>query len=258
MVLSCYNMCNMPHSENQFTYFPDADEREAHLDGFFAGEKAAQLLMSDLFLQHYSEVDRLTQLAEFDQDTGLLNKRAWKEKVQSRIEDASEDGEIGLLFIDIDDFSEINNRLGHDTGDAFIKAIADKLKDRFMRKDDEIAHEKLINPKISEDAGRWGGDEFAITCDLRPRSTSSNTENELSPEEQLGQRLINLEIIKNRVAGAFFELLEEHPDIKGLGVGASIGTAFWRKGMAADQLFKQADDSMYAVKALKKSKIPAN
>jgi len=95
-------------------------------------------------------------LAFRDTLTGLANRAAFQRVYDETVSAAEQSGEMfGLIMIDIDHFKDINDTLGHDAGDALLKAFAGQLQ-RAFRQGDTVA--------------RLGGDEFAIILrDLKAR-----------------------------------------------------------------------------------------
>jgi diguanylate cyclase (GGDEF)-like protein len=89
--------------------------------------------------------EQLRQLAYFDQLTRLPNRSLVAEHVEKALTDHHE--RIALICFDLDNFKEINDTLGHATGDAVLKEIAGRLKG-VIRKEDVL--------------GRFGGDEFVL------------------------------------------------------------------------------------------------
>lgn len=88
----------------------------------------------------------LRQLAITDALTGCHNRRFFEEVIGRELERQQRyQIPLALLFIDVDRFKEINDRLGHDTGDRVLQAVADLLQ-RQVRHADYVF--------------RWGGDEF--------------------------------------------------------------------------------------------------
>ena len=91
---------------------------------------------------------RLRYLADHDMLTGLMNRRRFEEELERQVTYTARYQTGGaVLLLDLDDFKEINDTLGHRTGDAVISSIAGVLRGR-LRESDLLA--------------RIGGDEFAI------------------------------------------------------------------------------------------------
>jgi len=122
---------------------------------------------------------KLAQLANYDTLTGLGNRRLFLE-VFKRAFRRARSGDAGgaLMYVDIDDFKLINDRFGHDIGDALLKYAASRMA--------EIARE-------GDTIGRLGGDEFAIliercedpkvACELADRLLTA-----LSQPFEIGER----------------------------------------------------------------------
>jgi diguanylate cyclase (GGDEF)-like protein len=98
--------------------------------------------------KNLQERAQLTIRATRDDLTGLTKRAAFNEHLQRAADRALDQGHcIALLFIDVDHFKQVNDRLGHAAGDAILVAIAERLKAQ-LREGDLAA--------------RLGGDEFAI------------------------------------------------------------------------------------------------
>ncbi|MGQ0578231.1 MAG: EAL domain-containing protein [Betaproteobacteria bacterium] len=92
--------------------------------------------------------ERLAVLAQYDVLTGLPNRSLFYDRLRQAIVRARrEQTMVGLLFLDLDRFKQINDSLGHAAGDRVLKTIAERLKG-FLREIDTIA--------------RLGGDEFTV------------------------------------------------------------------------------------------------
>ena len=92
--------------------------------------------------------DILYYQAHHDELTGLPNRILFNERLAYGIKKASSiDSELALFFIDLDQFKQINDSLGHGIGDKVLKVVAERLKAK-IRKKDTLA--------------RLGGDEFTI------------------------------------------------------------------------------------------------
>jgi diguanylate cyclase (GGDEF)-like protein len=98
----------------------------------------------------------LIHRSEFDQLTGLYNRAALDQKMEAQIEIARERGNIfALIYIDFDDFKQVNDTYGHRTGDLFLEEAALRMKAQ-LRPCDQLA--------------RLGGDEFAaLVTNIRSR-----------------------------------------------------------------------------------------
>jgi len=130
---------------------------------------------------------------------------------------------FGLLWLDIDWFKEINDRLGHGVGDQALLAVANLIR-------------ASIRPYDS--ASRWGGDEFLI---LMPST-------DLASLQALGER------IRQRVATA------ELASVPGMTADAahlsvSIGGYLCAPGEAIDSLLHMADKALYAAKAAGRNQV---
>ncbi len=86
--------------------------------------------------------------SRFDSLTGLYNRQAFDETLEREINRAKRhEKELSILFLDLDDFKEVNDSFGHQTGDEVLKQVA-KI---------------VLNEKRSEDlAARYGGEEIVV------------------------------------------------------------------------------------------------
>ncbi|MET0843343.1 MAG: sensor domain-containing diguanylate cyclase, partial [Mycetocola sp.] len=155
---------------------------------------------------------RLRRAAMLDEVTGLPNRRLFDENLQQTQPALTE--QIAVLFVDLDGFKAINDTLGHSTGDAVLKEVAERLTNVF-RHEDTIA--------------RYGGDEFIAA--LHVADTSDAIE--------LADRA------RAAIARPFRGLPRE------LDITASVGIAVAdadAAGTTIDQLIRAADQAMYAAK----------
>ncbi len=101
----------------------------------------------DITEQKQSEA-HIRDLAYRDPLTGLFNRKAFRERLEQELDRAKRcDGKFAVLFMDLNNFKEINDRFGHDAGDQALVMIAQTLQNE-LRADDMVA--------------RLGGDEFTI------------------------------------------------------------------------------------------------
>ena len=92
--------------------------------------------------------ERIQYLAYYDALTGLPNRALFMDRLQHAVIDADRrERLVGVMFLDVDRFKDVNDSLGHETGDQLLKAVAERLT-AVVRKGDTVA--------------RLGGDEFTI------------------------------------------------------------------------------------------------
>ncbi|WZL82014.1 EAL domain-containing protein [Vallitaleaceae bacterium 9-2] len=158
--------------------------------------------------------EKLHQLAFYDQLTGLPNRSMLIERIEQEIQkDTYQEQKIGFLYLDIDDFKQINDTIGHDFGDEFICKIA-----RFL--EDEVNENAMV--------ARLGGDEFGIAFfrlqDKREVETVA---------QRLLERIKQPWILQNN---EFY-------------VGVSIGITYYPEfGVNASALLQNSDIAMFVVK----------
>jgi diguanylate cyclase (GGDEF)-like protein len=166
-------------------------------------------------LQNGRLVDQLRHKATHDALTGLLNPAGFRQHIDSILDSASPKNEqVGLLFIDLNDFKGVNDVYGHEAGDELLSQAARRLI-AIGRGDDEVA--------------RLGGDEFAIIL------ADVHRDNQVRAAEQ-------------RVRAAFIEpfLIGEIP----LSISTSVGGVVWpADGRTVNELVRRADAAMYRDKA---------
>nr|WP_285116741.1 sensor domain-containing diguanylate cyclase [Leifsonia sp. fls2-241-R2A-40a] len=153
---------------------------------------------------------RLAQLALIDHLTGLHNRRS----LERRLESAVAEGQGGvLLFLDLDGFKSINDRHGHETGDAVLRAIAERLTE---------------GSRATDVISRLAGDEFVVL--------SGGVGQEVG--ERFASRLI--EEIARPIQTARGEMT----------VTASCGVIVIEPELTAKQLLDAADAAMYRAKKM--------
>ena len=104
-------------------------------------------------------IDRLYRLSGKDELTDLLNRRAFREVVERRLKHQCRTKHAGcLVFIDLDNFKEVNDTLGHKAGDEAIQLVAEKMQG-------------II--RASDYAGRFGGDEFVLWIEDADEDTAA-------------------------------------------------------------------------------------
>jgi diguanylate cyclase (GGDEF)-like protein/PAS domain S-box-containing protein len=158
--------------------------------------------------------DAIRHQATHDPLTGLPNRTLFNDRLEhALVRRARVGGYVAVMIVDLDGFKNVNDSLGHLTGDALLIAVADRL-DAQLRDFDTIA--------------RLGGDEFAILVD------------DLDAPDQAGR-------VAQRVLDALTAPLQLRD--RTVAIGASIGIALAdRPDTKADQLLGHADAAMYKAK----------
>jgi diguanylate cyclase (GGDEF)-like protein len=161
--------------------------------------------------------EKLFRQAHYDPLTDLANRVLLRDRMEQALLRASRDGyAVAVMLVDLDDFKQVNDSLGHSAGDILLVALAGRLK-RLARASDTVA--------------RLGGDEFVV---LVP---------DLPPQESLD--------IVDRIARKLSVEFSRAADIGGRRVtsSASIGIAmFPDNGASVEDLLKNADTAMYESK----------
>ncbi len=182
------------------------------------GEQAVIWLARDKTEQKAAE-DQLQHMVFHDQLTGLANRELMAQRIEDAIARARRQGSFGaVLFLDIDQFKDINDSLGHPAGDQLLIKIA-----RLLRKG--IRGEDL--------ASRFGGDEFVVVLE----GLGSDMISASSRAEYIAQKL-------SQLCNAPI-LLDGHEQHVTLSIGISI---FPDDASTPDVLLKQADMAMFKAK----------
>lgn len=167
-------------------------------------------------IQHRQQA--LEHQALHDDLTGLPNRSLMQDRLDQGLRQAIRSNtELGLLFLDLDRFKEINDSLGHQAGDLILQRVATRLRG-LLRDSDTVA--------------RLGGDEFAIILPQLDRAAALEVAEKIAHELD---RPFNL-------------------DGKLLYLGASIGIVTApRDGVDANDLIRRADSAMYRAKRSNRS-----
>jgi diguanylate cyclase (GGDEF)-like protein/PAS domain S-box-containing protein len=158
-------------------------------------------------------VQDLEKVAYVDQLTGLANRALTDITLRARLDELARYGwPFGVLFIDIDQFKQVNDRLGHEVGDAVLRAAANTLRGAARSFD-------LV--------GRWGGEEFVAIL-------ANTDERKLHAIADRFRALVEASVVS--AGGA------EHV------VTVSVGGTQASAGDTVDTLVSRADALMYASK----------
>ncbi|MEX6503433.1 EAL domain-containing protein [Pseudomonas zhanjiangensis] len=170
--------------------------------------------------EHKRNLEQIHRLAFYDQLTGLANRRLLLDRLQHALDRAERNqAEGALLFIDLDNFKDLNDSLGHDRGDQLLQQVAQRLSQQ-ARKEDTLA--------------RLGGDEFVLVLEELPAQTP-----------------LAIEQIE-AVAGKLLEALAEPYSLQGETYTSSVSigvSLFFESASSTDEVLKRADMAMYEAKA---------
>jgi len=158
--------------------------------------------------------ETIKYMAYYDSLTGLPNRTLFNDRLSQTMLQAQRYGQkVAVVFFDLDNFKNINDTLGHTTGDLLLKAIAERLTN-IIRGVDTISHQ--------------GGDEFSILI---------SGINHVQDVAKIAQKILDALSEKIR--------LDEHE----IFITASMGISLYPSdGDSAETLVKNADIAMYAAK----------
>lgn len=163
------------------------------------------------------ELSRYIEKANIDPLLGICNRRYAKNLLQNNFYKLKKtDQSFGVIFIDLDDFKQINDQYGHEVGDQVLRMVCKSVPNG-LRKADILV--------------RWGGDEFLVILpDI--------------DEESLSSVIARVDAFIN----SSFIVIEGEK----IGIHASMGAVIAQKGDTQGSLIKRADQAMYEAKKMRK------
>ncbi|MBR1091192.1 EAL domain-containing protein [Bradyrhizobium manausense] len=174
----------------------------------------AVVLLEDITERKNAEA-KINHLARYDELTALPNRVSFRDEIERLLAYSHHSDRLSaLLFVDLDQFKQVNDTLGHPCGDQLLCAVANRLRE-MLRPEDFVA--------------RFGGDEFVVF-----------QQNLDSPEDaaSLARRIVERLSERYRIDNHLVE------------IGASVGIALTApEGTSADTLLKNADMALYRAKA---------
>lgn len=183
-----------------------------------AGKRVAVMGVIQDITDRYQFERRLVAVARTDELTGIPSRRAFNEESEAALDRAREGAPLAIAIIDLDRFKEVNDRLGHATGDKVLQVMAAKLQ----------AVQYLGDHFI----GRLGGDEFVLI--LRGRRTQG-------------------ELVQD-IARLLADLRYAVPDDRSvITVSATIGACVYGASYVdRASLLKEADEALYRAKRMQR------
>lgn len=206
----------MHHQKSVFGLRKNSEEFPAESSIYvfsYGGEKTFTAVLRDVS-EAASLQERLQHLATHDYLTALPNRLVFDDRLLTAISRAERHSKkMALLFLDMNNFKSVNDRLGHQAGDLFLKITGERLQTHIRE---------------SDTAARIGGDEFALILeDISDRQAVEKTIDHL--RSSLETKLI---LEQEEIAPSF-----------------SIGMALYPDDADnANQLLKEADRAMFADK----------
>jgi diguanylate cyclase (GGDEF)-like protein/PAS domain S-box-containing protein len=169
--------------------------------------------LQDVTVRRQAEA-QLAHRAWHDDLTGVANRAALQDRLTHALERAARDGPgPALVYLDLDGFKDVNDRLGHDAGDRLLREVADRLS-------------AVVRP--ADTVARIGGDEFVVLIEAGEH-----------PREEA-------EVVATRILDALREPVEL--DEEPIAVSASLGVATAGPGASTTSLLREADTAMYRAK----------
>ena len=184
--------------------------------------QAAFLIVLGVAMAGLAQLQRtqreLERLATQDELTGTLNARAFADRLAHELDrNRRYNRPLALLYLDLDDFKAVNDRHGHQTGDAVLRLVADATR-HAMRQSDIV--------------GRLGGDEFGV---LMPETEGSVAE-----------------AAATRLANGIRTVFTGTPSVTAsIGLVSTMSAAI----TGADELLHKADQAMYEAKRTGKDRV---
>jgi diguanylate cyclase len=172
--------------------------------------KSVSQLRSEISV-YETKLQAAEQMAAQDSLTSLVNRRGLEERIESRIQRRDT---FSLVLLDLNNFKQINDQYGHDTGDDLLRQFSGELRS---------------NTRPTDVVGRWGGDEFVIILDCDMACARGQIEG-----------------FRQWVFGDY-RLKSGKSEVK-VAVQGSVGLTQWKSGQTLQDVVKNADAAMYKEK----------
>lgn len=176
------------------------------------------LLVSQMEQKVEQRTQKIYELSNLDPLSKLYNRAAFLKHLGDQLHKRQQQS-LAVLFIDLDKFKEINDSLGHDTGDILLQQTAQRLQKSCQK-------QQILC--------RWGGDEFLIALDNTDEETAVSFAKELITNISQPYKIHGNQCV----------------------IGATIGISMFPKhASTADQLIQLADNAMYHQKSHRPSQV---
>lgn len=178
-------------------------------------------LNADLEKRVAERTEQLRELASREPLTGLYNRRYFNEMLEHRFSEAKRyENAVSCIMLDLDDFKNVNDCFGHQTGDKLLILTAETISGQL---------------RTADVAARFGGDEFIV---LLPQTDSDRAH-----------------VLGERIAAQLAEQVREH--LAGVRITVSMGIASLPSAEieSAEALMRAADNALYEAKAAGKDRI---
>ncbi len=198
----------------------------ARKDATTPGDGARFIALSRDITERKQAEARSHQLAYFDGLTGLPNRRMLLDRMEHALHSALKAAQVGaVLYIDLDNFKQINDARGHTVGDALLMQVAQRLTQQ-LRPGDTVA--------------RLGGDEFVVLV-----------HNVASDMDSAGRgALLVAEAIRAALEAPYTIATHLYSTTGSIGI-----TLFHKRGDGVEDLLREADTAMYRAKDLGRNRI---
>ena len=185
-----------------------AQQLKTYVDKMAEESRRAVELMRGEVASYQAKLEETERAATRDAVTGLDNRRSAESEIHRRIQQGMS---FSVLMFDLNNFKQVNDKLGHLAGDDLLRQFSKELKSVFRPLDT---------------VGRWGGDEFIVVLDCT-----------------LDKAQARLDQVRNWVFGDYS--LKANGASYKVPVSAAIGAAQWSKGQTLERLIEAADAAMY-------------
>ena len=200
---------------------------QSYLGGYIFTQKDKKLLTFVAkhihnALERMRDKEKLEYTAMHDPLTGLPNRLLFTDRVTHAIAQTQRkrDDSLGICFLDVDKFKQVNDNYGHHIGDKLLVEVSKRIRS-CLRASDTLC--------------RLGGDEFAVLL------------------EGVTQASDIMQIANNIINKVYRPIIIEHIELK---ISVSIGSAFFDLGdTSCSELLIQADEAMYKAKELGRNQV---